>query len=167
MTTITRDLGTTRAEPFFDRHAWKILLGVILLVGYFGVGDMIGGASNLQYGETVYMHSITGMSWNDLQAASPNVARLIDTKFRTEGASLTTLALLSLAVCLTGFRKGERWAWFALWALPLWMVLTAAFIMIVKKQPGYGTPVPVISGSALFVICAAVLLLSFRKYFRA
>jgi hypothetical protein len=64
---------------------------------------MVGNASVLQNVKTVFMHSITGMSWNELQATSPKVADLIDVKLRTGGVSLTTLALLSMAVCLTGF----------------------------------------------------------------
>lgn len=59
-----------KTETFFERHAWKVLLGVSLLLGIFGVGDMVGGASDLQNGETVLMHSLTGMSWNELQAVS-------------------------------------------------------------------------------------------------
>ena len=104
-------------------------------------------------------------TWNELQTISPTVARLIDTIFRANGASLLTVALLSLAICLGGFRKGERWAWAALWALPLWMALTVFFIATVKKQPGAGTPVPVISGSVLFVISASMLLLSGPRFF--
>ena len=128
---------------------------------------MVGGASDLQNGETVFMHSITGMSWNELQAASPKVANLIDVKFRTDGAALATIALLSMAVCLTGFRRGERWAWYALWAIPLWMMSTVVFILMVDKQPGSGTPVPIISGSILSVIWVSMLGLSYRKFFRS
>ena len=159
--------GAWKAGTFFERHASVILLGVSVILGLFGVGDMLGGASDLQNGETVFMHSITGMSWNELQSASPTAARLIDVKFRMDGATLATLALLSLAVCLTGFRRGERWAWYALWALPLWMALTVFFLVMVDKQPGSGTPVPVISGSILFVICVSMLGLSYRKFFRS
>jgi hypothetical protein len=97
-----------KSGTLFERHAWKMLLVVILFLGFFGVSDMVGGASDLQNGETVLMHSITGMSWNDLQAASPRVANLIDEKFRSDGATLATIALLSMAVILTGFRRGER-----------------------------------------------------------
>jgi hypothetical protein len=101
-----------------------------------------------------------------LKATSPTVARLIDTIFRTNGATLATVALLSLAICLTAFRKGERWAWFTLWALPLWMALTVFYIATVEKQPGAGTPVPVISRSILFVISAFMLLISSPRFFQ-
>jgi hypothetical protein len=167
MTTQLTSLSSAKTEPFFERHAWKVLLGVSLMVGYFGVGDMLGGAADLQNGETVLMHSITGMSWNELQAASPKVANLIDMKFRTDGAALSMLALLSMAICLTGYRRGERWAWYALWALPLWMLLTVVFILMVKKQPDSGTPIPIISGSILSVICVSMLGLSYRKFLRS
>jgi hypothetical protein len=116
---ITRSVLFQKVFALLERHAWNVLLGVILLLGFFGVSDMVGGASDLQNGETVLMHSITGMSWNELRAASPKVANLIDLKFRSEGTSLATIDLLNMFVCLIGFRRGERWAWYALWALPV------------------------------------------------
>ncbi len=167
MTTTAVGLSKSESETFFERHAWKILLCVSLLIGFFGAGDMVEGASNLQNGETIFMHSITGMSWNELQAQSPRVANLINVKFRMDGAAITMIAFMSIAVCLTGFRRGERWAWFALWAIPLWSLLTAFFILSVDKLPDSGTPVPVISGSILASICIAALGLSYRKFFRA
>jgi hypothetical protein len=165
MTTTARPIPA-KADIFFDRHAWKVLLGVIVLIGFFGISDMFGGASDLQNGEKVYMTGVTGMTWIELKSTSPTVARMIDTIFRTNGASLTTVALLSLAICLSGFRKGERWAWVALWGLPLWMLLTVLFISTVEKQPGAGIPVPVISGSILFIISTSMLLLSSPRFFR-
>lgn len=160
-------LSSIKTEPFFERHAWKIMLVVILFLGFLGVGDMVGGASDLQYGETVFMHSITGMSWNELQSTSPRVANLIDLKFRTDGAAIATIALLSMAVCLISFRRGERWAWFALWLPALWMLSTVLFLLMADKLPGYGTPVPIISGSILSAIWISMLGLSYRKFFRS
>ena len=59
------------------------------------------------------MHSLTGMSWNELQAASPAAVNLVNWKFRSDGTALFTMAALVMAVCLTGFRRGQRWAWYA------------------------------------------------------
>jgi hypothetical protein len=155
-----------KTEVFFDRHAWKILFCVSLIIGFFGVGDMVGGASDLQNGETVLMHSLTGMSWNDLKAESPEAANLIEWKFRTDGASLVTTALLSGVVLMTGFRHGERWSWVALWATPLWMALTVLFTWNAIQYASYGTPVPILSGSILFLLWVAFLALTYRKFFR-
>ena len=152
MTTESIALTHSKRRLVFASHAWKILLGVSLIIGLFGLMDMVGGASDLQKGETVLMHSLTGMSWNDLRVQSPQAANLIEWKFRTDGASLFTLALLSGLVLWTGFRRGERWSWVALWALPVWLVLTILFTFNAIKYPGHGTPVPILSGSILLVL---------------
>jgi cytochrome bd-type quinol oxidase subunit 2 len=143
------------------------LLGTCILVGLYGVSDMVNGASDLQKGEKVLMHSLTGTSWNDLKTKNPEAANLIEWKFRTDGASLVTIALLSGVVVLTtGFRRGERWSWVAMWVLLLWMALTVLLTWNAIQHPGYGTPVPIISGSILFVLWVAFLAMAYGKFFR-
>lgn len=160
------NLRPAKAETFFERHAWIVLLVVILFIGFFGVGDMLDGASNLQNGETVFMHSLTGMSWNELRAANPAAANLIELKFRSDGATLFIVAVLALVICLTGFRRREQWAWYGLWAIPLWLVLNTAILLSAITHPEYGTPVPVISGSVFFLVWVTMLGLSHRRFFR-
>jgi hypothetical protein len=167
MMTYVTSLANSKTTTFFERHVWKVLFALSLVIGIFGVSDMLGGASDLQNGETILMHSLTGTSWNQLQATGPNAANLIDAKFRTEGASLTTIALPSIAISVIGFRQGRRWAWYVLWAMPVWLALTVLFIRGAVEQSDYGTPVPIISGSILFVSWVTLLALSYRKFFRS
>ncbi len=49
--------------------------------------------------------------------------------------------------------------------LPLWVALTVFFIVNVDKQPGIGTPVPILSRSFFFVVTVPTLALSYRKFF--
>jgi hypothetical protein len=167
MTTNVVGLINSRSETFLERRSWILLLVVILLLSLNGLSDITMGGSELQTGETVFMHSITGISWNELRAQSPRVANLIDVLLRMAGAAEIMLALLSMAICLTGFRRGERWAWFALWIIPLWFGVTDFFILTVEKLPGSGTAVPVIPAFTLALICIATLGLSHRKFFRS
>lgn len=62
MTTRVAGLSTKKTETIFEHQAWKILLGVCFMIGFFGLADMAGGASDLQKGETALMHSLAGMS---------------------------------------------------------------------------------------------------------
>jgi hypothetical protein len=149
----------------FERHAWKIFVGLSIIIGSFGIGDIRIGASELQTDEAVLMQSITRMSWNELQAANPKVANLIDLKWRWGGADFAFIAILSIIICLNGFRRGERWAWYAMWMWPLWLAADVVLGLNVDKDSSYGTPVPVISGSVLLVVSVLTLALSYRRFF--
>ena len=107
MTADISSLTSGKAEPFFARHAWKVLLG--------GEPDdrVVWGqrhgwrrCRSSKWGEVILMHSLTGMSWVELQTRA-QAAHLIECKFRNNGASLVTIALLSMAICLTAFVKGS------------------------------------------------------------
>lgn len=153
-----------RLQRGAEQHGWKVALALALVLGLFGALDLVGGAADLQDGETVLIHALTGKSWDELQAADPVAAHLIEWKSRSDGATLLALAVLGAAVCLTGFRSGQRWAWYAVWTLPAWAVITVVSVLLAIRHPEYGLPVPVISGSVLAVTWGAVLRLSWSRY---
>jgi hypothetical protein len=155
-----------RSVSGIGRHAWKVLLAISAILGLFSLGDMFGGAANLQRGETVLMHNLTGMSWDELRAADPGAANLVNWQFRVAGAALFTIAILSAAICLTGFRRRQRWAWYTLWVLPFWLMFTAVSILAARAYPVEGAPAPVISGSIFTALWAGTLALSYRSYLK-
>lgn len=55
-------------------------------------------------------------SWSELVATSPQTARYIEVLFRTYGMYNVGFGVMAVAVALTAFRRGERWAWWALLA---------------------------------------------------
>ncbi len=142
----------------FRRHAWKVLVGVSVVVALFGVSDLAGGARDLGGGERVLMSGLTGRTWEDLRSGDPAAAHLVDWKFRSDGATLIALGLLGAAVSAFGLRRGERWAWLCLWVLPGWMVATIATVIVAIEHPEHGLPVPAISGSVLGLVAAGALL---------
>lgn len=74
-------------------------------------------------------------------------------ELRLLGAQLMMLAVLGLAVILRPFRRGERWAWYALWCYPAFFVIHIV---------AFGTFV--IDG-IFTLICALSLLVPYRKFF--
>jgi hypothetical protein len=58
----------------------------------------------------------TGGSWQALADASPRAAGFMMVLFRTYGAYNVAFAVLAIAVTTTAFRRGDRWAWWALLA---------------------------------------------------
>jgi hypothetical protein len=160
-------VGTSieRHDSFVERHAWKVFLAISGIVALFGVGDMLAGGSTYAEGESILLQRLGGMSWTQLRAASPNAGDVIDAQVRTGGMDLLLISLLSLSICVTALRRGERWAWYAMWVWPLWIVLIYALALVTFRYPG-GIPVPLISGAVFFTVSVLTLALSYRKYVR-
>ena len=145
------------------RRAWVVWAGISVLFLLFGLDDLRQGGASYAGGERVLFEGISGTTWDALQASQPTVANVIDTLVRMSGIDLAILGLLSLTIALTGVRRRERWAWRAMWALPLWLVAQLAVLTLADKVPGAGVPVPVMSGTFLLVVTVATLLLTYRR----
>lgn len=151
---------------FFERHGWKIFAALSGILIVFGIGDFTGGGETYRTGEAVLFNSLTGRTWDELRAADPGAAKLIDTQVRNGGIALLAFGLMSLSICVTALRRGERWAWITMGAWPLWIALIYPVFWIAQPDPRSGTPVPLISGAVFLVISVATLGLSSRRYLR-
>jgi hypothetical protein len=63
---------------------------------------------------TAEYQNYTGQSIADLTAASPKALPFVTVVFRVYGAYVVAFGLLAILVAATAFRRGERWAWWAL-----------------------------------------------------
>jgi hypothetical protein len=94
-----------------DRRRW------IARVGCRGGSDTRapagpGGTPILPAGYQGY----SGGSWHQLIATSPQTAGYITLVFRMYGIYIVAFGLLAIAIAATAFRRGDRWAWWALLA---------------------------------------------------
>jgi hypothetical protein len=100
------------------RVAWLLIL--IADVGLLGWGAMaallperLPGPGSTPILVADY-ESFTGGSWTALADASPRTAAFILLLFRMYGVYIVAFGLLAIALTATAFRRGERWAWWAL-----------------------------------------------------
>src|SRR5689334_2917654 len=101
-----------------QRVAWILIL--IVDVGYIAWGagaaaspDHLlgpGGKAILPAGYEGY----TGRSWSELADAFPLIAGYMTVLYRTYGVYNVLFGLMGSAIAATAFRRGERWAWWAL-----------------------------------------------------
>lgn len=146
---------------FWPHHSWKFLLGLVVVIGLFGVGDLLRGMD----ADPAIPVGITGMSPDDIRANSEPLARLLDLQVRSGGLQLMAISLVWSIMLVVPFRRGERWAWYAMWTYPLWAVAVAVFFLFIELQPGVPPPPPAVSGWVLFVLAAMLLLASRRAFF--
>jgi hypothetical protein len=127
------------------RHAWWGLVVMSVIVGLFGVTDVIG----------------------ELEADSAQAYRLLDFMVRAGGVHLIVMGGLMTAMLLLAFRRGQRWAWWAIWTLPAWAASAFALNFVYGMAPGQAPPPPMISGPIFAVLAAAILLVSAPRFVRA
>jgi hypothetical protein len=100
------------------REAWLVILiadAGLLLWGALAalIPERLpgpGGAAILPAGFEGY----TNGSWQQLTATSADTAGYITLLFRMYGIYIVAFSVLAMAIAANGFRRGERWAWWAL-----------------------------------------------------
>ena len=98
--------------------AWILIL--IVDVGYVAWGAMAalapdgllgpGGKAILPAGYEGYSNA----SWSELVGTSPAIANYMLVLFRMYGIYNVLFGLMGSAIAITAFRRGDRWAWWAL-----------------------------------------------------
>jgi hypothetical protein len=110
----------------YEKYAWVILLALGLLwlvVGLYSVFSPEGVFET-------YVQSVTNMSWSELKALSPATADFVIFIYGQLGLLKLSWSFFVLAITLTGYRKGEKWAWFIIWSVPVLLVSNALFSAI-------------------------------------
>lgn len=144
------------------RRAWWYLVAVSVLIGLFGVGDVIGGIS-VDPGITT---GLSGLTLAELQAESAAGYRLYDFALRAQGLVLVIVGVLMTAILVIPYRAGLRWAWYAMWTMPVWAFGVLGLYLAFGVDPRQPPPPPMVSGPVLGGLAVAVLLLDGRRFFR-
>lgn len=159
MRTDSRDTATSRAG-FWVRHGWKFLLALVVVIGLFGIGDLILGLD----ADPAIPEGVAGMSPDQMRETSTELAHLADLQVRAGGIQLTLVAVLWTTILLIPFRRNEPWAWWAMWSFPAWALAVAVMFLFVELQPDQPIPPPAISGWVFFALTAALLLATRRGF---
>ena len=149
-------MTTPRVEKFYEKYAWVLISAV-------GVLTLVGGAPHA-FGmntDPATVERIVGMTLSELKASNPLFYDLYNFYFRFGGLSDMGFGFFVTLISSTVYRRGERWAWYALWAVPVFFLGSSAIAMSLGPSSG-----DLLSFTLLFVILSLLgLLLSFRKFF--
>jgi hypothetical protein len=107
-----------RAIARWRRDAWVVVLiaevGLLVWCSMAAISpERLPGPGGTPIVTAGY-EGFTGGSWQELVATSPKTADYVTLLFRMYGIYGIGLSLLAIAVAATGFRRGERWAWWTL-----------------------------------------------------
>jgi hypothetical protein len=110
--------GGVKASTRRRRLAWILIF--IVDAGFIAWGAMAAALPDRLSGPggtpilTAGYEGFSKGSWSQLVGTSPMTARYIGVLFRMYGIFNVVFGLMAVAILLTAFRNGERWAWWAL-----------------------------------------------------
>ncbi len=154
-------MAEPRVEKGYEKHAWMLLFapGVLELTAIgFGYWIFGGLGGNLRPDEEA-VKSFTGITWDELLARIPGVGNYISLLGREVGINLIGFSILVMAISFVSYRKGERWAWYALWIIPI------RILAFMANDLSGGSSFGVTAGLPLLIIALLGLLLPYRKFF--
>lgn len=139
----------------YEKYAWILLFAIGVIIIVTAVPHAFGINTDP---ETV--QRISGMTLNELKDSNPAFFNLYIFYFSFGGLSDLAFAFFIIVISLTAYRKGEKWAWYALWFIPAYFIGCAAITMSIESSLSLLLPI------TMFVILSLLgLLLPYRKFF--
>jgi hypothetical protein len=148
---------------WIERTIQWLLLALAAITIAYGVGYLARGAEMADIQD--YALAVTGMTNDQLAGQSGAAYRLIQDQVRAYGILVVVIGVLFAAIVLYGFRKNERWAWWVLWSLPVY-VASEGILHLVDTAPGQRPPGPAITSLIVSALFAAALLVVAPRFFR-
>ncbi len=103
----------------YEKYGWIILFVFWALHLVLSARDFFPSLQDLCLGcapgAQTPLQVVTGMTWNQLVSSDPKFASFLASTLADDGISGVGLAVLGMVVSLTGYRKGEKWAWYVSW----------------------------------------------------
>jgi hypothetical protein len=146
-------MSVTRKERAHEKFAWILLFASAVVIAVDGLLTLF---------ESIMprlMSQDLGVSWDHLVVSSPTIANFTLLSLRADGSALLVIAVFVMTVSRTGFRQGERWAWYLLWVVPIFLIAYGLWLL--------STGFPPVSPLTIFGIPLSLLglVLPFRRFF--
>jgi len=121
-------MNSSKKTPrfFYEKYAWVILLAVGLLWLVVGIVAVFQPEGIFE----ADAQAVTNIPWTDLKTTSPDASNFVIFVYGQMGLLKISWSLFILAITLTGFRMGEKWAWYMMLLAPILLVSDAVFSVV-------------------------------------
>ncbi len=120
-----------RKEKAYEKYAWIIFfaLGILFLaegLGYTIARPPLEGFSN-----------VTGLNLSQFEASYPKVVFFFVHMINAWALGGIIGPVLLMAVSFKSYRKGEKWAWYAFWIVPAFILANALWFsdLVTRTDP--------------------------------
>ena len=144
-------LAAPRSEKAYEKYAWAIIFVFGLLGAIASPIGLLGMPPNPPSPE-----DITGLTLDQIASKIPGIMGYIGSISRQLGNFMLAFGVLTMGIAAVPYRRGERWAWYISWIIPVLLV-----IQLVNSNGGHLWQLDF--GFIFFILAA--LLLPYRKFF--
>ena len=157
-------MANTRAIKPYEKYAWILLFAFWALHLVLSARDFFPTLQDVCLpcapgGQTAILSS-TGLTWGQLSSTNPRFANFLASTLVDDGISGVGLAIFGMIVSLTSFRRGEKWAWYVSWSMPIGIL--AAQLNVYQLT---GSTMVIILTVVFVILSLAALFLPYRQFF--
>jgi len=121
-----------KPEKSYQKHAWIIFFIFGLLSVISSPIGLLGVPPNPPTPE-----STTGLTANQIAARIPGISNYIGGIARQLGNFMLGMGVLIMGIAFVPFRRGEKWAWYAFWIIPVVLMIQLANSFLSTPGGGY------------------------------
>jgi len=141
----------TSVEKGYVKYAWIIFFVFGFLTVIAAPINLLGTPPNPPSPETM-----TGLTLEEMNAQIPGIHSYISSISTQLGNFMLAMGVFLMGIAAVPYRKGEKWAWYTCWILPVLLV-----IQLANSRRGFGWQADLVG---LLVVLAG-LVMPYRKFF--
>src|SRR6266478_4756509 len=153
-----------KAPKAYEKYAWTLLIVFWALHFVLSVRDFFPSLQDFCIGclpgAQTAIQSSTGMSWSQLASTNPKLAGFLTSVLVDDGISGVGLAIFGVIVSLTSFRRGEKWAWYVSWSMPIEILAAQLNTYQLTRSV-----IVIVLGAAFVLVSLLALFLPYRQFF--
>ena len=111
-------------ERAYEKYAWVIPCGLGVFFFVSSIATLISPV--ILTGAEGMVQSLTGHDFSYISTSTPGVANYIYWLIRVFGLTAFGLGALLTGVSAMAYRKGETWAWYLMWTMPVTFLIDVA-----------------------------------------
>ena len=148
----------------YEKYGWAILFVFWALHLVLSARDFFPGLQDLCLacvpGAQTPIQAVTGATWSQLMSSDPKFANFLGSTLVDDGISGVGLAVFGMAVSMTSYRKGEKWAWYVSWYMPIGILAAQLNVYVLT-----GSIMVIYLAAAFTIVSLLALLLPYRQFF--
>jgi hypothetical protein len=157
-------MANARTPKAYEKYAWTLLFIFWALHLVLSARDFFPSLQDFCLGclpgAQTAIQSSTGMTWSQLATTNPKFASFLASTLIDDGISGVGLAIFGMVVSLTSFRRGEKWAWYVSWSMPIGILAAQLNVYMLT-----GSVIVIILSVVFVLVSLLALFLPYRQFF--